>query len=113
MGPLPGAPSCSGASGPPSHEGGCHCNSGVGCLVTCVFQGLDAQWKQQFDSLCCAKYTTKYTFSKYSEERRIAKMSLYVFRLEDATSLITLYHMLHPECQSAKETKKGNLKELI
>ncbi|KFV70616.1 hypothetical protein N307_06239, partial [Dryobates pubescens] len=29
--------------------------------------------------------------------------------LDDATSLITLYHMLHPECPSAKETKEGNL----
>nr|XP_009939449.1 PREDICTED: 28S ribosomal protein S22, mitochondrial [Opisthocomus hoazin] len=29
--------------------------------------------------------------------------------LDDATSLITLYHMLHPECQSAKEAKAGNL----
>lgn len=36
-------------------------------------------------------------------------MSLYLFRLEDATSLITLYHMLHPECQSAKEAKEGKL----
>ncbi|NXJ60684.1 RT22 protein, partial [Rostratula benghalensis] len=29
--------------------------------------------------------------------------------LDDATSLITLYHMLHPECQSAKAAKEGNL----
>ncbi|XP_065604050.1 small ribosomal subunit protein mS22 [Cyrtonyx montezumae] len=29
--------------------------------------------------------------------------------LDDATSLITLYHMLHPECQSAKEAKEGKL----
>ncbi|KAI1235675.1 28S ribosomal protein S22, partial [Lamprotornis superbus] len=54
-------------------------------------RGLDTQWNQQFDSLCCAKYITKYTL------------------LEDATSLITLYHMLHPECQSAKEAKEGKL----
>ncbi|NWI21073.1 RT22 protein, partial [Crypturellus soui] len=35
--------------------------------------------------------------------------------LDDATSLITLYHMLHPECPSAKEAKEGNLQgvELI
>lgn len=33
-------------------------------------------------------------------------MGLYLFRLDDATSLITLYHMLHPECQSAKEAKE-------
>lgn len=75
----------------------------------CIFQGLDSQWNQQFDSLCCAKYITKYTLCKYSEEKGIAKMSLYLFRLEDATSLITLYHMLHPECQSAKEAKEGKL----
>lgn len=36
-------------------------------------------------------------------------MSLYLFRLDDATSLITLYHMLHPECQSAKEAKEQKL----
>ncbi|KFW77432.1 hypothetical protein N305_07245, partial [Manacus vitellinus] len=35
---------------------------------------------------------------------------LYFFRLDDATSLITLYHMLHPECQSAKEAEEGKLK---
>ncbi|KAF1461506.1 28S ribosomal protein S22, mitochondrial, partial [Pygoscelis antarcticus] len=29
--------------------------------------------------------------------------------LDDATSLITLYHMLHPECQSAKEAKERKL----
>ncbi|NXF84634.1 RT22 protein, partial [Eubucco bourcierii] len=29
--------------------------------------------------------------------------------LDDATSLITLYHMLHPECPSAKEAKEGNI----
>ncbi|KAM6326701.1 small ribosomal subunit protein mS22 [Podargus strigoides] len=29
--------------------------------------------------------------------------------LDDATSLITLYHMLHPECQSAQEAKEGKL----
>ncbi|XP_074402902.1 small ribosomal subunit protein mS22 [Zonotrichia albicollis] len=29
--------------------------------------------------------------------------------LDDATSLITLYHMLHPECQSAKEAKEQKL----
>ncbi|XP_067158038.1 small ribosomal subunit protein mS22 [Apteryx mantelli] len=29
--------------------------------------------------------------------------------LDDTTSLITLYHMLHPECQSAKEAKEGKL----
>ncbi|XP_019388636.1 PREDICTED: 28S ribosomal protein S22, mitochondrial isoform X2 [Crocodylus porosus] len=29
--------------------------------------------------------------------------------LDDATSLITLYHMLHPECQSAKEAKEQEL----
>ncbi|NWJ00517.1 RT22 protein, partial [Crypturellus undulatus] len=35
--------------------------------------------------------------------------------LDDATSLITLYHMLHPERPSAKEAKEGNLQgvELI
>ncbi|NXA31179.1 RT22 protein, partial [Eudromia elegans] len=35
--------------------------------------------------------------------------------LDDATSLITLYHMLHPECPSAKEAKERNLQgvELI
>ncbi|NXS10962.1 RT22 protein, partial [Neodrepanis coruscans] len=35
--------------------------------------------------------------------------------LDDATSLVELYHMLHPECQSAKEAKGGNLQgvELI
>ncbi|XP_010219775.1 PREDICTED: 28S ribosomal protein S22, mitochondrial [Tinamus guttatus] len=35
--------------------------------------------------------------------------------LDDTTSLITLYHMLHPECPSAKEAKEGNLQgvELI
>ncbi|NWI88185.1 RT22 protein, partial [Pitta sordida] len=32
--------------------------------------------------------------------------------LEDATSLVTLYHMLHPECQSAKEAREGNLQGL-
>lgn len=36
-------------------------------------------------------------------------MSLYLFRLDDATSLITLYHMLHPECQSAKTAKEQKL----
>ncbi|KFQ22551.1 hypothetical protein N332_09378, partial [Mesitornis unicolor] len=34
---------------------------------------------------------------------------LYLFRLDDATSLITLYHMLHPECQSAKAAQEGKL----
>ncbi|KAM9184027.1 small ribosomal subunit protein mS22 [Mergus octosetaceus] len=29
--------------------------------------------------------------------------------LDDATSLITLYHMLHPECQSAKEAEERKL----
>ncbi|XP_040561828.1 28S ribosomal protein S22, mitochondrial isoform X3 [Gallus gallus] len=29
--------------------------------------------------------------------------------LDDATCLITLYHMLHPECQSAKEAEEGKL----
>ncbi|XP_074009549.1 small ribosomal subunit protein mS22 isoform X3 [Numenius arquata] len=29
--------------------------------------------------------------------------------LDDATSLITLYHMLHPECQSAKAANEGKL----
>ncbi|NXA47802.1 RT22 protein, partial [Nothocercus julius] len=35
--------------------------------------------------------------------------------LDDTTSLITLYHMLHPECPSAQEAKEGNLQgvELI
>ncbi|NWX85271.1 RT22 protein, partial [Nothoprocta ornata] len=35
--------------------------------------------------------------------------------LDDTTSLITLYHMLHPDCPSAKEAKEGNLQgvELI
>lgn len=77
-------------------------------VLACVFQGLDTQWNQQFDSLCCAKYITKCTLCKYSE-RGIAKMSFYLFRLDDATSLITLYHMLHPECQSAKAAKEQKL----
>ncbi|XP_052658989.1 28S ribosomal protein S22, mitochondrial isoform X2 [Harpia harpyja] len=29
--------------------------------------------------------------------------------LDDTTSLITLYHMVHPECQSAEEAKEGKL----
>lgn len=36
-------------------------------------------------------------------------MGIYLFRLDDTTSLITLYHMVHPECQSAKEAKEGKL----
>lgn len=58
---------------------------------------------------CAMQSTSQNTLCKYSEEKGIAKMSIYVFRLEDATSLITLYHMLHPECQSAKEAKEGKL----
>ncbi|KFQ43446.1 hypothetical protein N333_05308, partial [Nestor notabilis] len=41
--------------------------------------------------------------------KQLLQMSLYLFRLDDATSLITLYHMLHPECPSAKEAKEGKL----
>ncbi|KFU95272.1 hypothetical protein M959_05058, partial [Chaetura pelagica] len=41
--------------------------------------------------------------------RAIATIGVYFFRLEDATSLITLYHMIHPECQSAKAAKEGKL----
>ncbi|KFQ13400.1 hypothetical protein N330_02540, partial [Leptosomus discolor] len=62
-----------------------------------------------YESQWCAKYTTKYTFSEYSEEKAIALNGLFLFRLDDVTSLITLYHMLHPECQSAKEAKEGKL----
>uniref|UniRef100_A0A6J0TMR8 Small ribosomal subunit protein mS22 isoform X1 n=1 Tax=Pogona vitticeps TaxID=103695 RepID=A0A6J0TMR8_9SAUR len=32
--------------------------------------------------------------------------------IDDAESLITLYHMLHPECQSAKEAQEQNLQGL-
>ncbi|XP_060098152.1 small ribosomal subunit protein mS22 [Heteronotia binoei] len=32
--------------------------------------------------------------------------------LDDAASLITLYHMLHPDCQSAKEAQEHDLKGL-
>ncbi|XP_015267474.1 PREDICTED: 28S ribosomal protein S22, mitochondrial [Gekko japonicus] len=32
--------------------------------------------------------------------------------LDDATSLVTLYHMLHPDCQSATEAQEHDLKEL-
>ncbi|KFP25600.1 hypothetical protein N325_04792, partial [Colius striatus] len=41
--------------------------------------------------------------------KQLPQMRLCLFRLDDATSLITLYHMLHPECQSAKEAKEGKL----
>lgn len=37
------------------------------------------------------------------------KQAFICFRLDDATSLITLYHMLHPECQSAKEAEERKL----
>ncbi|XP_054838364.1 28S ribosomal protein S22, mitochondrial [Eublepharis macularius] len=32
--------------------------------------------------------------------------------LDDATSLVTLYHMLHPDCQSAREAQEQDLKGL-
>ncbi|KFV80865.1 hypothetical protein N308_10885, partial [Struthio camelus australis] len=49
--------------------------------------------------------------SSISEELQglFCKCNFFLFRLDDATSLITLYHMLHPECQSAKEAKEGKL----
>ncbi|KFO82111.1 hypothetical protein N303_03124, partial [Cuculus canorus] len=43
------------------------------------------------------------------KRKELLQLGLCLFRLDDATSLITLYHMLHPECQSAKEAKEGKL----
>lgn len=34
------------------------------------------------------------------------------FRFDDATNLITLYNMLHPDCQSAREAKQRGLQGL-
>lgn len=31
------------------------------------------------------------------------------FRLEDAVNLITLYHMLHPDCESAREAQEQDI----
>ncbi|KFV89906.1 hypothetical protein N327_10894, partial [Fulmarus glacialis] len=52
---------------------------------------------------------TIFNCSKCHYRKYLLQMGLYLFRLDDATSLITLYHMLHPECQSAKEAKEGKL----
>ncbi|KFP88149.1 hypothetical protein N310_08751, partial [Acanthisitta chloris] len=60
-----------------------------------------------YGSLWCAKYLIKYTLSTLNCYKFI--WVFYLFRLDDATSLITLYHMLHPECQSAKEATEGKL----